>query len=295
MLAAALVLLACLLAVVGVLPRVLAGATWPHRAPVLGVLLWQAAGLAGGLLLLTLAATTALAPLGATHLQGLRHLRQAGPVTVIAGALGLAVLVRLLTALLTSTVRTLRDRRRNRLLVDLVAEPNLLLRGTSVVEHDLPVAYCLPGLRPRLVLSRGVLQLLSYDEIRAVLAHERAHLAGRHDLVVLPFVALGAAFPRLPAVRTARAEVALLIEMLADDRAARRHERHALASALWKIGSAQAPEGAIGLAGEDVLLRATRLLHPPAHLSRGQSTGLAVLAVLVVISPALGIALPLLV
>jgi hypothetical protein len=41
-------------------------------------------------------------------------------------------------------------------------------------------------------------------------------------LVVLPFVALRATFPGLRGVRTAVAEVGLLVEMLADDRAARR-------------------------------------------------------------------------
>jgi Zn-dependent protease with chaperone function len=121
-----------------------------------------------------------------------------------------------------STARVLRDRRRHRALVDLVATRNPLLGGTSVLDHDLPVAYCLPGPAPRVVLSRGAVAVLSEDELRAVLAHERAHLDQRHDLVVLPFVALGATFPRLRAVRTARAAVAQLVEVLADDRAAGR-------------------------------------------------------------------------
>ena len=74
---------------------------------------------------------------------------------------------------------------------DLVATRNPLLPGTRVVDHDLPLAYCLPGLRPRVVLSRGVLDLLREDEVRAVLAHEDAHVVQRHDLVVLPFAAFG--------------------------------------------------------------------------------------------------------
>ncbi|MCW2601165.1 MAG: peptidase Ste24p [Frankiales bacterium] len=295
MLAAAGVLVACLLLVSLVLPPAVAGAAWPARAPVLGLLLWQAAGLAGGLLTLLLLATIALAPLGDTHVQGLRHLDRAGVVTWVAGAVGLLLLLRLLGVLLVSTWRTLRARRSNRLLVDLVSERNLLLRGASVLDHALPVAYCLPGLRPRLVLSRGALSLLSYDELRAVLAHEEAHLRHRHDLVVLPFVALGATFPALPAVRTAGAEVSLLIELLADDRAARHHERTHLARALWKIGTAEAPSGALGAGGEDVLLRARRLLDPPAPLSLGPASALVALAVVVAASPLLGIAVPLLV
>jgi Zn-dependent protease with chaperone function len=292
---AALVLAGCLAVVALVLPPATAHAPWALRSPVLALVLWQAAGLAGGLLVLTLCATVALAPLGSTHLAALGHLSDAGFVTWIAGMVGLGVFLRLLGVLLSSTSQTLRARRRNRVLVDLVSERNLLLQGASVVDHDVPVAYCLPGLRPRLVLSRGAVSVLSYDELAAVLAHERAHLVQRHDLVVLPFVALGATFPALAAVRTARTEVALLVELLADDRAARRHDRAHLARALWKIGTGQAPAGALGVAGEDVLLRARRLLAPPAPLPVGARLVVAVVAALVALSPVLGVALPYLV
>jgi hypothetical protein len=117
----------------------------------------------------------------------------------------------------------------------------------------------------------------------------------RHDLVVLPFVALGATFPALPGVRTARTSVALLIELLADDRAARRHERPVLARALWKIGTGAAPAGALGAGGEDLLLRARRLLAPSAPLPRAQVAALCALAVGVAASPLAGIVLPYLV
>jgi Zn-dependent protease with chaperone function len=294
-LAAAGVLAVCLLLVALVLPPALARAAWPARSPVLAVVLWQAAGLAGGLLALTGLATVALAPLGDSHLAGLRQLDHAGAVTWVAGLLGLTVLGRLLSVLVHSAWKTLRARHSNRVLVDLVAERNLLLRGASVVDHQVPVAYCLPGLRPRVVLSRGTLSLLSYDELRAVLAHERAHLTQRHDLVVLPFVALGATFPALPAVRTAQAEVALLIELLADDCAARRHDGTFLAQALWKIGTAEAPTGALSVAGSDVLLRAQRLLDPPAPLGAAPALAVLALALAVAASPLLGLVVPLLV
>lgn len=261
----------------------------------LGLVLWQAAGLASGLLLLTLAATLALAPLGSTHEKALRHLSDAGPLTFAAGLFGLTVLGRLLTVLAASTFSTVRARHHNRVLVDLVSERNLLLKGASVVDHDVPVAYCLPGLRPRVVLSRGALSLLSYDELAAVLAHERAHLVQRHDLVVLPFVALGATFPGVAGVRTARAEVALLIELLADDQAARHHQRAHLAGALWKIGTGEAPIGALGAGGEDMLLRAQRLLDPPDRLGRLRSSLVLLASAAIAGSPLVGIALPVLV
>lgn len=292
MIAAAALLAGWMLLVATVLPRWLASADWPQRAPALGLVLWQALGLAAGLVALTLLVTVALAPLGHDHLDALRHLGDAGPLSWAAALLALGVLLRLLSVLVASIVRTVRARHDNRVLVDLVAAPHLLLRGASVVDHDVPLAYCLPGLRPRLVLSRGTLDLLTTEELQAVVAHEQAHLAQRHDLVVLPFVALAATFPAVPAVATAQAEVALLVELMADDHAARRHDRATLARALWKIGSGGAPAGALGLAGEDVLVRARRLLEPPAPLGWPARVSLTLLAVVVAASPLTGLAVP---
>jgi Zn-dependent protease with chaperone function len=300
MLLAAGLLSAGLALLVLVLPRRLAAASWPPRSPALGLVLWQACGLAAGLVAIELALTVALSPAGDDHVAAVRALLDGGIAglpwwSLVAGALGLLVLLRLLAALLVSTARVLLARRRHRALVDLVATRNPLLRGTRVVDHDIPVAYCLPGLRSRLVLSRGVLAVLSEDELRAVLAHEQAHLDQRHDLVVLPFVALVASFPRLPAVRTARQAVALLVEMLADDRAVRRHDRSALARALWRVSSAQVPAGGLGAAGDDVVVRARRLLVPPYPLPRRARLGVVVLTAAVLALPVSGLLLPLLV
>lgn len=292
MIAASLVLAGCLVLVALVLPPRLARAGWPQRAPGLGVVLWQALGLAGGMLALLLLLTVAVTPLGSTHREALQHLDQAGPLTWVVGGLALALLGRLVGVLLLSTARTLRTRSANRVLVDLVAQPNLLLRGASVVDHHVPLAYCLPGRRSRLVVSLGTLDLLNQDELRAVLAHEHAHLSQRHDLVVLPFAALGATFPGTRSVRIARSAVALLIELLADDVAARRHDRDHLARALWKIGSGPTPAGALGVTGSDVLLRAQRLLAPPRPLPAYQRAGVVLLAATIVLSPFLGIVVP---
>ena len=211
----------------------------------------------------------------------------------MAGALGVAVLARLLWVLVASTVRTVRLRRRHRLLVDLVATRNPLLRETAVVDSAHPVAYCLPGLRPRVVVSRGVLTALDEDELRAVLDHELAHVVQRHDLVVLPFVALRATFPRLPAVCAAVEQVALLVEMLADDRAARRHDRDVLARALAKVGGAPAPAGGLGATTSGVLLRAARLLVPPPPLPLGGRLAVALAALGVALLPVAGVLVPL--
>lgn len=298
MLGTAAVLAAVVLVIVHVAAPRLAEAAWPVRAPTAALLLWQALGLAGGLLALEAAASAALAPLGDTHLAALAALPAPLPWQAwVAAVLGAAVLARLTWVLSLSAARTLRERHRHRVLVDLVATRHPLLRGTHVVDHDVPVAYCLPGLRPRVVVSRGVLTALCEDEVRAVLGHERAHVDQRHDLVVLPFVALGATFPWLRAVRCAQEQVGLLVEVLADARAARDHDRRVLARALWKVsgaGGMQAPAGGLGAAGEHVLVRAHRLLDPPAPLPAPRLALALGTAAAVASLPWLGLLLPLL-
>lgn len=287
-------LLAATLVLTTAVPRVLAAAPWPVRSPTLALLLWQAVGLAGGLLALEAGATLALAPFGPTPLAAVRGLTLSRGVpwwSWLAALVTFAVFFRLITALATSTLHTLRLRHRHRVLVDLLAVPSAALRGARVVAHDTPVAYCLPGLRPRVVLSRGALDLLAADELAAVLAHERAHLTQRHDLVVLPFSALGATFRRRAAVRLARRQVTVLVEMLADDRAARRHDRTVLARALYKVGTSAVPAGGLG-AGGDVLLRAQRLLAPPSPLRGAAATAIVAAALAIVALPVLGVLAP---
>ena len=297
-------LLAVALCVLSALPSPLARATWPTRAPTLALVLWQSLGLAAGLLLLELSATLALAPYGSTHETAVRRLVGASSLSsppwlvqgwsLAAAAVGVVVLTRLVTVLVGSTVRTQRARRSHRRLVDLVGTSNPLLRGTSVLDHAAPVAYCLPGIRSRVVLSRGALSRLNDEEVAAVLAHERAHVTQRHDLVVLPFAALDASLPRLRPVRRARDEVALLIEMLADDRAVRDHDRTVLARALYKVGAVEAPTGTLGATSQSVLLRAGRLIDPPAPLHRGAALGAVGASALLFALPLIGLLLPLL-
>lgn len=298
MLAAAVALAVCLL-VLAVVPARLAGARWALRSPGLSLLLWQAIGLSAGLIALEAAVTVALAPAGRTHAAAVGavlsgDLDRLPPWSGLALGLAVLLLLLLLSVLLGSAAVTVRSRRANRAVVDLVATRNPLLVGTRVVASDLPLAYCLPGPRPRVVLSRGAVALLSDDELRAVLAHEEAHLDQRHDLVVLPFVALRATFPRLRAVRTAGAEVALLVEALADDRAVRAHDRTVLARALCKVGAASAPAGGLPASGTGVLVRAQRLLHPAPPLPLRTRLALVAATGLVLVPVPLGLLLPLL-
>jgi len=92
--------------------------------------------------------------------------------------------------------------------------------------------------------------------------------------VLLPFSALGRAFPRARLVRQAHATVALLVEMLADDQALRQRPARELATALLRVGTSGAglaPSGALAAASAadaEVAARVARLLAPPGRLPR---------------------------
>ena len=272
----------------------LARARWPARSPAAAIVLWQALGLGWGL-----AAVGVLAGLGARSdhagvaLSALAFARQAltgqGPGGLAGAtrlgfvAASLVLFVLLIWVLVASSAAVLRARRRQRELLSLLGHGDPKVPGALVVDHPAAAAYCVPGLRSRIVVSAGTLELLDQAELAAVLAHERAHLRERHDLVLLPFTALLRAFRWSPAARDAAGSVALLLEMLADDPAVgygaavaaaggggRQRPARPLAMALLRVGAAgpgTVPCGALAVAdGGDVAVRVARLLAPPPGL-----------------------------
>jgi hypothetical protein len=71
-----------------------------------------------------------------------------------------------------------------------------------VLEDDRPLAHALPGRPGRIVVSTTMLATLAPAERRALLAHERAHLAGAHHLFVAVVDVLAAANPLLRPLTT---------------------------------------------------------------------------------------------
>src|SRR5512142_1898576 len=138
-----------------------------------------------------------------------------------------------------------------------------------VIDGDRPAVYCLPG-RGRIVLTTGALACLDDGQLGAVLAHERAHLSGRHHLVLALAVALRRAFPGAGFFAVAARQVAYLVEVAADDAAARRAPRLTVASALLAVASAGVPAGALGAGGSAAAQRIQRLIDPPPPDSRAR-------------------------
>ncbi|TWP35747.1 M56 family metallopeptidase [Leekyejoonella antrihumi] len=239
------------IALAGPVSAALARADWPARAPRAALLLWQAVGLGGGLGVLTAGMTLAAGSLDRRWLPGVlavpSHWSRLGP----AGWLGVAVTggvgAWLAAATGTSAVRVATTRRAHRRFLDAIADARRVHAADDhtdlkvrLVDHPTAMAYCLPGIRPQIVLSRGALDTLSPGELTAVLAHEQAHARGRHDLVIQPFIAWSKTFPFLPTAARSVTAVRLLVEMLADDAALHHCPPSDLQQALRQVALAQA-------------------------------------------------------
>jgi Zn-dependent protease with chaperone function len=286
-------------------------ASWPRRSPAAAILLWQALGLASGLAAvgtligLALPASTAGVVLSVLRAGALIRagdvFRLAGmfgadgstPVIIVAVRLtclaaGLALLASLCWVLVAASAAALQARRRQRALLTLLAHGDPKVPGALVVDSPTAAAYCLPGLRSQIVVSVGTIELLGRGELAAVLAHERAHLRERHDLVLLPFIALLRAFPKSATCTDAHRAVALLIEMLADDHALRARPARELVSALVRFGTAgtcPAPAGTLAAGEGEVAARVTRLMLPVRPLPTAAVLAICLAAALLVAAP----------
>jgi Zn-dependent protease with chaperone function len=140
--------------------------------------------------------------------------------------------------------------------------------GSLVVDAPYRSVYCLGG-RPRtIVITRPALSVLDDAQLAAVLAHEQAHLRGRHHLLLANTRALAKVLPRLTLFTQGSAEIARLAEMCADDVAARRHSGDTVVDALLALAlpatsAPGSPAPALGAAGFGVAERVERLLAPP--------------------------------
>ncbi|MEU4244849.1 M48 family metalloprotease [Actinoplanes sp. NPDC026619] len=153
-----------------------------------------------------------------------------------------------------------------------------------VADWTLPMAVAVPGTarrRGHLLVTTGILRLLSAGEREVVLAHERAHLAHRHHRLTAVAAAAAAVNPLLIPVRRA---VEFLVERWADeDAAADVGDRDLTARAVARAALAAAGPGtALGIDGGVAVQRVRALTRPtPAPLLR-RLIGPALLSVAIV-------------
>ena len=284
--------------------RFLGRARWTARAPLLAIVVYLTAGwsviAALGLAGLTLSVHATALGGGLSHLIGacVHRLRATygtpGGATVAGLGLTLAGAVVARTALTATT--HLRAAGRQALLhaqtARLVGQHESAL-GAVLVEHSQPAAYCVAGRHPTVILTTAAVQALDPGQLDAVLAHERAHLTGRHHRL-LGLARIGRqVLPFLPLMRDADEHVARLVELHADDTATRARDPRLLATALVVLATAASPAPALAAGATDSVLRIRRLLGPrePLSLARRQllratAAALALTPVLLALTPA---------
>jgi Zn-dependent protease with chaperone function len=279
-------------------------AAWTGRAPRLGIVAWQALAVSvlGAAVLGGLALTVSTTPISGNLAGWLRacvmavRAQYATPGGAAAGASGailaLAVLARVGWCLAVTLRSAARARARQREALAVLGHAAAGLSGVTVVDSPLPVAYCLPGRGSRVVLSNSALTSLNGEQLRAVLAHERAHLDARHDLANAVAGALARAFPRLPAFSAGARQIARLAEMSADDAAARSTHRLDVAEALLTLAVGRAPAAALGAGGPGAGERVRRIIAAPAPLGRARRWSTAGLTATLLLAPLLLVAAP---
>jgi Zn-dependent protease with chaperone function len=291
------VLFAVYAAAAGMLAPVLLPGKWAARSPRLAMTLWLVMPVSF-LVAIVLAILAAAAPFPLTWpappagnpalLTG--PAVPGGRAIAIAGLLAVAALVlRTASCIVTELHRGRRDRRDHAALVAATGRPGGE-PGVAIIDHDAPAVYCLPGARRQIVISAGAHAALTPGQLRAVLAHERAHLRSGHHLMLALATALARAFPRVPLLSQAKPQLAVLAEMAADDAAARRHRPDDLATALVVLARAGAQPATLAASGPEAIARLQRILDPEQP-----RTGLARLAAVAgLIPPVLIACLPLL-
>ncbi|HEY6794590.1 MAG TPA: cytochrome c oxidase assembly protein [Kineosporiaceae bacterium] len=262
-----------LLAVAAVLaagvPAYLVRARWRTRHPALALSLWCAAYL-GGLGSLAASLVRALAvglaqpgPAAGTdaHLQGPTSPYPQGPTSAVVFCWAGLVAVGALASLALTRGEPLTDDHRRTVALFTVLAGAAAYRTerragveVSYVESDRPLAVSLPGRTPRVVVTSRLEDALTTGELRAVIEHERAHLARRHGWIARLARFNVSCTPALPGARQLDRSTRLLVELIADDVAARVCGRADLARALTAMAALTEDPG--------LLLRARRVAAP---------------------------------
>lgn len=272
---------------------------WVARSPRLAIVAWQA--LAASVLLAVGAAGLAMAvslPHVGDDFASLLDLcaetlrvGYASPGGVAPAAFGAALFLalsgRMAWCVATSSTTDRRDRARRIRTLDLVGDPDLL-PGAVVLEHAEAYAFCVGGRAHRVVVTSGLLAVLSREELAAVLAHEDAHGRQRHHrALLLCSMLLGTLAPVLPGFRNGMSDVRLFLELRADDCARARVGTRPLLTALAQLACRPAPGGTLAASGLNVVARVRRLEEDPPTLGVTRTIATALIITTGVIVPLL--------
>lgn len=282
-------------------PSILERVTKPGVSPRMGVAAWLTA-----IAMMVIAWVTAVVLIAIAAIDGLKGtsaatlclelfgLSEHGGLPGLGGSIALTIAgVALAVLTFVRTRRSItRQRSRSR---EHANEVQLVGRRTTrpgvlVVDAPQPAAYCVSGRPPAIVVTSAAWSSLPPPELAAVLAHEQAHIAGRHHQLLMVLRALATGLPRLPLIQQSVSAVADLLEMCADDAAARRHGVDPVLGGFLAMAAPRHPIPADGLgaASTAVAARAMRLTQPAREGTKwGQRLVLALTMTTMLGAPAL--------
>ena len=219
-----------------------------------------AAGWAGSLALLAFTGVAQIPQIAEEGRWSVSALRSQDPVYAVVAAVSTLVLAACVVSLGVAAARQGRHLLRSRReCAELPGHTEL-----AVLDDDVPLAFALPGAPGRIVVSRGMLRRLGGAEREALLAHERAHLRGRHHVFQSVWRLTAALNPLLRPVAVAGNFV---LERWADEEAAERvGDRTVVARAVGRAALASADASrptALAATGGVVPQRVRALLAPP--------------------------------
>lgn len=160
------------------------------------------------------------------------------------------------------------------------------------IDADTVVAVTAGFLRPRVLVTKGLVDLLSDDEVVAVLLHERAHVRRRHPAIYGLARAAAATSFAFPAIQPLARRVVLHSEVAADAAAVAEQGLQPLARALGKLMGVVEPVDVTAVGGvQGMLDERIRALAGHDYGLRGRSRPLpTLLASLVIAAPAVALA-----
>lgn len=142
------------------------------------------------------------------------------PGGIVAGYVSLVIAIVVPVSLVFGVGRLMLRRRTLR------AEPWLgdheLINGVDIVvlPTRAELAFSLPGSPPQILVSEGLVDVLSTEELHSVLEHEAAHIRFHHSRYLLVVAALAPLFGRVKPIRGSLDSLELAIECWADAAAA---------------------------------------------------------------------------
>ena len=105
-----------------------------------------------------------------------------------------------------------------------------------IISHPAPMAITMGFIQPKIVISTGLINLLTTDELKAVIAHEMYHKANRDPLKIFVLSLCASTIGYIPILKWFNEQYRIVQELLADEFAIKQQETSVhLGSALLKM------------------------------------------------------------